>query len=96
MVALPASSNVDLDVLADALFTHEEPDSDVPETPPTPSPIASTGVEIASELPQREPRSQLMRRVKAGLEPQIEPCVRRFGGAVVGWTPLLMLQTLGM
>lgn len=85
MVRPPHPEDVNLDLLADALFPLIEinEDAHVDDDPDTLEPLPPPVLE-------REPRSQLLRRVKDGLEPEIDSCVLTpCFTHVLGWHSLI-------
>jgi hypothetical protein len=78
---------VDGDLLADALFppVDDTDSAEIPSSPETPTPAPDSDVDddavVPDPIPIRQPRSQLLKRVRDNLEPQIEKWV-------LGWSPL--------
>lgn len=93
-------TDVDSDLLADALFPPVEPlesESEAPTSPDSPSPAApDSDVDddaiVPDPIPLRQPRSQLLKRVRDGLEPQIEKWVPPYSSSILGWTPLNLCE----
>lgn len=87
----PHPENVNLDLLADALFPLIENHAPEPESEYdlVSRIMAGSPGQHTNEM-DREPRCPLLRRVKDGLEPDIEPYVR-VPSYVVGWTPCLTI-----
>lgn len=87
---IPHPEDLNLDLLADALFplieNDEQPES---EHDLVSRVMAGSPGQHVNEI-EREPRSVLLQRVKNGLEPDIEPCVC-VSKYVAGWSPCLMV-----